>query len=69
MGKINNPGYAGRAVREVLGPAVAGFVEGPQPPEVTEANQLLASLESSRDDLDRLLRHSGRRLKPETMSR
>ena len=29
MGKINNPGYAGRAVREVLGPAVAGFVEGP----------------------------------------
>jgi predicted ATPase len=34
-----------QAARELLSPAVAGFIEGPELPEVAEANRLLASLE------------------------
>jgi predicted ATPase len=34
----------GEAARELLGPSVAGFIEGPELPEVEQANRLLAGL-------------------------
>jgi predicted ATPase len=38
----------GQAARELLGPSVSGFIEGPELPEIAKANRLLASLEPAR---------------------
>jgi predicted ATPase len=38
----------GEVARELLGPSVSGFIEGPELPEIAKANRLLASLEPAR---------------------
>jgi tetratricopeptide (TPR) repeat protein len=45
LAKLYQATGRGEAARELLAPAVAGFTEGPELPEVAEANCLLASLE------------------------
>jgi class 3 adenylate cyclase/predicted ATPase len=45
LAKLYQATGRGAVARELLAPAVAGFSEGPELPEVAEANRLLASLE------------------------
>jgi class 3 adenylate cyclase/predicted ATPase len=45
LAKLYQATSRGEAARELLAPAVVGFSEGPELPEVAEANRLLASLE------------------------
>jgi predicted ATPase len=45
LAKLYQATGRGEAARELLAPAVVGFSEGPELPEVAEANRLLASLE------------------------
>jgi len=45
LAKLYQATGRGEAARQLLAPALAGFTEGPELPEVAEANRLLASLE------------------------
>jgi hypothetical protein len=42
----------GEAARELLAPVVAGFTEGPELPELAQANRLLADLAKQRDSTE-----------------
>jgi predicted ATPase len=49
LAKLYHATGRGEAARELLAPAVAGFTEGPELPEVEQANRLLADLVKQAD--------------------
>jgi predicted ATPase len=48
LAKLYQAAGPGEAARELLGPSVSGFIEGPELPQIAKANRLLASLEPAR---------------------
>jgi predicted ATPase len=52
LAKLYQATGRGEAARELLAPTVAGFIEGPELPEVEQANRLLADLVKQADSTE-----------------